>query len=224
MLKVIVFILTFFIPPVGLVARKNVKFTYQLLSVLIWSCAALCFFYYSVLIALLVHTGLVIFSVFYPLLLKRQEIFSTQKRTSRFLFLSVTIICVLSVYEFSSRTAGEDTVVVKSKKNQKLNLNSSLENGADLFKNCLVCHGAEPGKHLVGPTLFKVFGRKSGILEGYNYSESMKTIDIVWDEQNLTKFLNNQNAVVPGTRMFISPMSKNDIQDLILYLKKEQAD
>jgi cytochrome c len=57
------------------------------------------------------------------------------------------------------------------------------------------------GDNRLGPSLHAVIGRKAGSLPNYNYSESMKKADIVWDKNNLDRFIANPDQSVPGNNM-----------------------
>lgn len=88
------------------------------------------------------------------------------------------------------------------------------------FKVCAVCHKIEPGKNLVGPSLFGVVGRKSAAVEGFKYSASMAKINVVWDEATLAKYLPKPMQMVPGTRMTYDGLKKReDVAQVISYLK-----
>src|SRR5262249_581773 len=50
--------------------------------------------------------------------------------------------------------------------------------GQQVFARCAVCHSAKAGENKIGPSLFGVFGRKSGTAPGYDYSPAMKTAGI----------------------------------------------
>ncbi len=67
--------------------------------------------------------------------------------------------------------------------------------------HCRTCHAIDPGDNRLGPTLHGVVGRKAGTVEGYSYSPGFKTTDLVWTEENLDKFIENPNAVFPGSNM-----------------------
>ncbi len=74
--------------------------------------------------------------------------------------------------------------------------------GQIAFTNaCRTCHTVREGDNRLGPSLSRVIGRKAGSLPNYNYSESMKKADIVWDKQNLDRFIANPSAVVSGNNM-----------------------
>jgi cytochrome c len=75
--------------------------------------------------------------------------------------------------------------------------------GQVAFNNaCRTCHTTREGDNRLGPSLHGVIGRKAGSLSGYtNYSESMKKADLVWDKNNLDRFIANPDQVVAGNNM-----------------------
>jgi len=74
--------------------------------------------------------------------------------------------------------------------------------GQIAFNNaCRTCHTVREGDNRLGPSLYRVIGRKAGSVPNYNYSESMKKADLVWDKSNLDRFIANPEAVVPNNNM-----------------------
>ena len=65
---------------------------------------------------------------------------------------------------------------------------ADLAKGEKLFKRCKTCHSLEEGKKKVGPSLFGLFGRTAGSVEGYKYSKAMKESGIVWDEEAVYRY------------------------------------
>ena len=101
-------------------------------------------------------------------------------------------------------------------------------NGADLAKGdqlffafCSRCHSLEPARHLSGPSLAGVLGRKSGTAEGFQrYSDALKSANLVWDEQTLDAWITDPQALIPGNQMhFPGVPDPQRRQDLIAYLK-----
>jgi cytochrome c2 len=67
---------------------------------------------------------------------------------------------------------------------------------------CGGCHKLEGSAHMFGPDLRNVYGRKVASAEGYlDYSPALKRVSGRWDEKKLNKFLENPQAMVPGTSM-----------------------
>ncbi|TBD05414.1 cytochrome c family protein [Rhizobium beringeri] len=96
--------------------------------------------------------------------------------------------------------------------------------GATVFKKCATCHVADTDTNKVGPSLYKLFGRKAGTHPNFAYSAGMKAAGeggLVWDETVLRDYLHNPKAKVKGTKMaFVGVKDDQEITDLIAYLKQ----
>ncbi len=101
-----------------------------------------------------------------------------------------------------------------------------LEAGEKSFRKCLPCHSVGPdARHKIGPVLNGLDGRKSGTIEGYNYSEANKKAEIVWGEASFKDYIVAPMAKVPGTKMaFAGIKNEQEIADLWAYLKQFKAD
>jgi cytochrome c2 len=100
----------------------------------------------------------------------------------------------------------------------------SAEQGADVFKKCKACHDVGDGaRNKVGPILSGVVGRKAASVEGYAYSSDLKALGaqgFVWDENNLSKYLENPKSVVASGKMIFPGLKdEQDRKDVIAYLK-----
>jgi cytochrome c len=90
--------------------------------------------------------------------------------------------------------------------------------GKQVFSACAACHTDKPDE--IGPSLRGVFGRKSGSLPDFRYSNAMLRADLTWDEANLRDYIKDPQAKVKGNRMPYGGLSDpKDIDDLIAFLK-----
>ena len=63
-------------------------------------------------------------------------------------------------------------------------------------------------------------GRKAASLSDYDYSDALKSANIVWNEETLDKWLTDPQAVAPGAKMFFHLDNPQDRADVIAYLKE----
>ncbi len=98
--------------------------------------------------------------------------------------------------------------------------------GEKVFLKCRACHQVgETAKNGVGPVLNGLIGRKSGSVEGYNYSEANKASGITWDEATFREYIKNPKAKIPGTKMvFAGLTNETEIDGLVAYLKQFAPD
>ena len=75
--------------------------------------------------------------------------------------------------------------------------------GAQVFRACVACHTLKPDEgNRAGPTLHSIFGRRIATLAGYNFSEALKHLDIVWTPETVAKLFEIGPATyTPGTKM-----------------------
>src|SRR5436189_279422 len=75
--------------------------------------------------------------------------------------------------------------------------------GAEVFRACVACHTLSPDEgNRAGPTLAGVFGRRIATLPGYNFSDALKKLDIVWTPETVAKLFEVGPArYTPGTKM-----------------------
>jgi cytochrome c len=77
------------------------------------------------------------------------------------------------------------------------------DHGAEIFRACVACHtlGAEQANR-AGPTLAGIFGRRIATVPGYNFSEALKHLDIVWTPETVSRLFEiGPSAYTPGTKM-----------------------
>ncbi|MCC2112986.1 MAG: cytochrome c family protein [Hyphomicrobiales bacterium] len=98
--------------------------------------------------------------------------------------------------------------------------------GETVFKKCKACHDAGAGaKNKVGPMLTGVVGRPWGAIEGFKYSDDLKTQAAegkVWDEATLDAYLTNPKDLIPKGKMaFAGLKDAADRANVIAYLKSQ---
>ena len=98
--------------------------------------------------------------------------------------------------------------------------------GEKVFAKCKACHQVgETAKNAIAPELNGLDGRKAGAVDGYNYSEPMKTSGITWNEASFEEFIKNPKAKVPGTKMVFQGLSSDkEAGDVWAYLATFGAD
>jgi len=97
------------------------------------------------------------------------------------------------------------------------------DRGAEIYRACIACHTLSPDEgNRAGPTLAGIFGRKIASLPGYNFSEALKKLDIVWSPETVSKLFEiGPAAYTPGTKMPEQTIgSAEDRKALVEFLKK----
>lgn len=93
-------------------------------------------------------------------------------------------------------------------------------------RKCSVCHTLQAdGRNRAGPTLYRVFGRRIGTMQGYPYSEALKKLDIVWTADTIGKLFElGPEVFTPGSKMPLQKMEDPaQRQALIAYLQLATA-
>lgn len=95
---------------------------------------------------------------------------------------------------------------------------ADAEHGRQVFAACAACHSDKPDA--IGPSLRGVYGRTSGSLEDFRYSNAMTRAKLTWNDDNLRAYIEDPQAKVPGNRMpFGGLHGEKDVDDVIAYLK-----
>ena len=98
---------------------------------------------------------------------------------------------------------------------------ADVANGQAAFKRCVTCHTADKGgKNTTGPNLYGVVGREKAHVEGFNYSNALKSLGTSWTYENLANYLHDPRSYAPGNRMAFAGIKDNaELADLIAYLR-----
>ena len=91
--------------------------------------------------------------------------------------------------------------------------------GKELFeKRCAGCHALDTEKE--GPRLRGVYGRTSGAVASFTYSEALKNAHITWEDASLDKWLTDPESLVPNNDMAFAVRTAEERADIITYLKQ----
>ena len=98
--------------------------------------------------------------------------------------------------------------------------------GEKVFAKCKACHQiGETAKNAVGPVLNGLMGRKTGAIEGFNYSDANKESGLTWDEATFKEYIRNPKAKIPGTKMVFAGLQKDeDVDNIFAFIKQFDKD
>ncbi|MFN3209079.1 MAG: c-type cytochrome [Roseovarius sp.] len=96
--------------------------------------------------------------------------------------------------------------------------------GERLFRQrCAACHALEVGGRGSAPSLAGVFGREAGTLDGARYSQAMQEAGLTWDAETLDAFIENPQAIVPGTTMSVRISDPGQRAAIVAFLQQNSA-
>ena len=92
--------------------------------------------------------------------------------------------------------------------------------GEKVFKKCAACHSiVKGGKNNIGPALYNVVGRKTGVVSDYKYSKALASYDKEWTVEELNGYLIKPAKWIKGTKMAFAGLKKEeDRASVILYM------
>jgi cytochrome c len=94
--------------------------------------------------------------------------------------------------------------------------------GRQIFDHrCTGCHGFDNDKE--GPRLHGVYGRKSGTVPTFKYSDAVKNAGVTWDEVSLDKWLTDPDKFIPDNDMDFHLEKANERADVIAFLKESSG-
>ena len=92
--------------------------------------------------------------------------------------------------------------------------------GREVFeKRCAGCHALDREKH--GPRLRGVFGRKSGSITSFKYSDALKSANTIWDAASLDQWLTDPDKFIPDNDMDFRLSNSDERNDVIAFLKQQ---
>jgi cytochrome c len=100
------------------------------------------------------------------------------------------------------------------------------DRGAEVYRACIACHTLTPDEgNRAGPTLHGIFGRRIATLPGYNFSDALKKLNIVWTPETVARLFEvGPMQYTPGTKMPEQKIgSAEDRTALVEFLKKATA-
>jgi len=117
----------------------------------------------------------------------------------------------------SSKTAVEEKVDLTA-----LMAMGDLATGEKVFKKCSACHSiVKGGKNNIGPALYNVVGRKTGIATDYKYSKALSAYNKEWTFEELNGYLIKPAKWIKGTKMAFAGLRKEkDRASVIKYLNQ----
>ena len=91
--------------------------------------------------------------------------------------------------------------------------------GKEIFeKRCGGCHS--PDRDQEGPRLRGVYGRASGSVETFKYSDALKKAHTVWNAESLDKWLIDPDKLIPDNDMAFQVEKADERREIITYLKE----
>lgn len=97
---------------------------------------------------------------------------------------------------------------------------ADLAHGTHVFnEECAECHSPKEGKNKKGPSVWNVVGRKSASITDFNYSDNMRSSNIVWSADQIAAYIEHPKKVIPTGKMKYEGLADaKDREDVITYL------
>jgi cytochrome c len=91
--------------------------------------------------------------------------------------------------------------------------------GKEVFeRRCSGCHALNKDRE--GPRLGGVYGRTSGTVAGFQYSEALQRSHIVWNAATLDQWLADPEKLVPHNDMSFRLVKADERSEIIEFLKR----
>ena len=133
---------------------------------------------------------------------------------------------------WSARLTAEDVRIVTrwaetSSPSNPATLGAALPEGdadrgrAVFERRCTGCHALSRNRE--GPRLQGVYGRTSGSVKDFSYSDSLARAHIVWNDATLNRWLSGPQDFIPGSDMEFYVAIPRERADLIRFLRQQSA-
>ena len=88
---------------------------------------------------------------------------------------------------------------------------------------CSACHSlGTVSDHRVGPPLGGLLNRQAGELDGYQFSEDLRTSGWIWRLPTLLAWLTDPDAAIPNNAMnYVNPLTAEETQQLSEWLLRQ---
>ena len=128
----------------------------------------------------------------------------------------------VEVEEATNVSSSTKTVVVDKIDIAALMAMGDINLGKKVFKKCAACHSIiKGGKNNIGPALYNVVGRKTGVINDYKYSKALASYDKEWTFEELNGYLIKPAKWIKGTKMAYAGLRKEkDRASIIKYLNQ----
>jgi cytochrome c len=117
------------------------------------------------------------------------------------------------------------TVLAQYKSGFEPDVQRLVAQGRGQYLRCKSCHALDaaappPFGGALGPHLEDIVGREAASVEGFEYTEELQALDLVWDEETLDQWLEQPHAMVPAMcEPFMGLPNPEHRRALIAYLK-----
>ena len=139
-----------------------------------------------------------------------------------FLVLFILILTACGKDEQGNETINVQPSLDKNQilSNLKDDFSGDPAKGKRLYLQCRACHSLKKGEpNKIGPNLYDFYGKQAGSQERFNYSSELLDSQILWDYDNLDRWLENPQALIPENKMvYVGMRNPKDREDLIAYL------
>ena len=144
--------------------------------------------------------------------------------TKRVLLLSAVLLAVAAcASDRSAEPSATTSIATADESNEERQ--RLVAQGRGQYLRCKSCHALDaaappPFGGALGPHLQDIVGRKVASVEGFEYTEELQALDLVWDEETLDQWLERPHEMVPAMcEPFMGVPNPEHRRALIAYLK-----